>query len=840
MGKESSSSRRLRRKLASFHAFDSLETRLVMSAGDGLPEIAFSVVNDWGTGYQGQITLKNDETQTMSNWSLGFDMAGSIVNLWNGAIISQSNSHFVVQNAGFNKDIGPGQSVVIGFVAGSDAKPRNFSFQDQALPGPTGSASASSVQFALTNDWGSGFQAGITLTNQGSTSLTGWSLEFDFPYSITSIWDAKVVSHAGNHYVIQNESWDGVIGPGKSVSFGFVGSPGHVTSQPTNYKLNGVAIGTQTLPTLSIADASVTEGSAQDVQEKFTVTLSSASKQPVTVHYATKDQTAKAGTDYVAASGTLTFQPGETSKTIAITVKGVTGPKPTETFLVDLSTPSGATLARAEARGTIIDSLPPVKPKIVVSDATVQVTGAQGMVGALHTQGNQILDATGKPVKIAGVNWFGFESPNYAPHGLWARGYKDMMNQMVQLGFNTIRLPFSDQLFDPGSVPNGIDFSKNPDLKGLTGLQIMDKIVDYAGQIGLRIILDHHRSDAGAGTEGSGLWYTSAYPQSRWIADWTMLAARYAGNPTVIGADLHNEPHGPATWGSGDPATDWRLAAEAAGNAILAKNPNWLLFVEGVENGPSGSTWWGGNLSNAGKYPVVFNVPNRLVYSPHDYPASVFPQTWFSDPTYPNNLPAVWNKNWGYLFQQNIAPVWVGEFGTKLQTTSDKQWLSSLVKYLGGDFNLDNKSDLTPGELGISWTYWAWNPNSGDTGGILADDWTTVNQDKVNALVPIESPVSQASNPPAAFTVTLSAASTQTVTVSYATADGTAHAGTDYLETQGVLTFAPGETQKTIYVTILGGTQNVADQTFQLNLTAPSNGVLQDTQGIGTIKRKPV
>ncbi len=252
---------------------------------------------------------------------------------------------------------------------------------------------------------------------------------------------------------------------------------------------------------------------------------------------------------------------------------------------------------------------------------------------------------------------------------------------MKQLGFNTIRLPFSDQLFDSGSVPNGIDFTKNPDLQGLSGLQIMDKIVAYAGQIGLRILLDHHRSDAGNSANESGLWYTSAYPESRWISDWTMLAARYAGNPTVIGADLHNEPHGPATWGDGS-ANDWRLAAERAGDAILAVNPNWLIVVEGVEQGSSGSYWWGGNLSNAGASPVVLSQPGHLVYSAHDYPASVYPQSWFSDPNYPNNLPAVWDRNWGYLFREGIAPVLLGEFGSNLATTSDQQWFDKMTAYL--------------------------------------------------------------------------------------------------------------------------------------------------------------
>jgi len=62
-----------------------------------------------------------------------------------------------------------------------------------------------------------------------------------------------------------------------------------------------------------------------------------------------------------------------------------------------------------------------------------------------------------------------------------------------------------------------------------------------------------------------------------------MLAERYSGVDTVIGVDLHNEPHGPATWGSEDPDTDWRLAAERAGNAILEAQPNLLIIVQGVE-----------------------------------------------------------------------------------------------------------------------------------------------------------------------------------------------------------------------------------------------------------------
>jgi endoglucanase len=380
---------------------------------------------------------------------------------------------------------------------------------------------------------------------------------------------------------------------------------------------------------------------------------------------------------------------------------------------------------------------------IAVQAFAVSTTPANAAgTGYWHTSGGKILDANGAQVRITGINWFGFETGNYVAHGLWSRDYKDMLNQIKSLGYNTIRLPYSNQLFDAGSTPNSINFYQmNADLQGLTtGLQVMDKIIAYGGSIGLRFILDQHRPDSGS---QSPLWYTSAYPESRWLSDWTMLASHYAGNTAVVGADLHNEPHhvqgnptAGACWGCGTTAVDWRLAAQRAGNAILGVNPNWLIIVEGTDcYGPGGVVepsqgadcyWWGGNLKGAQAYPVQLNVANRLVYSAHDYPHEVASQTWFSDPTYPKNMPAIWDAHWGYLQKNNIAPVWLGEFGTLLSDTSDTQWLSTMTNYLGTGVN------------GISWAFWSWNPDSGDTGGILQNDWLTVNTAKQAYLSPIE------------------------------------------------------------------------------------------------------
>src|SRR5438445_2217153 len=109
-------------------------------------------------------------------------------------------------------------------------------------------------------------------------------------------------------------------------------------------------------PTISINDVTVTEGDALTTDAVFTVSLSNPSSQTITVNYATANGTATAGSDYVAESGTLTFAPGQTTRTIAIVVNGDTLNEPTETFFVNLSAPVNPTIADNQGLGTILDN----------------------------------------------------------------------------------------------------------------------------------------------------------------------------------------------------------------------------------------------------------------------------------------------------------------------------------------------------------------------------------------------------------------------------------------------------------------------------------------------------
>jgi hypothetical protein len=131
------------------------------------------------------------------------------------------------------------------------------------------------------------------------------------------------------------------------------------------------------LPTLSISDTVVAEGNAGTSVATFTVALSAARTSTVTVGYATANGTATAGSDYAAQSGTLTFAAGQTTKAIAVVVNGDTAVEPNETFAVNLSAASGATIADGAGVGTITNDDTAAAPSLSINDVTL----AEGNTG---------------------------------------------------------------------------------------------------------------------------------------------------------------------------------------------------------------------------------------------------------------------------------------------------------------------------------------------------------------------------------------------------------------------------------------------------------------------------
>ncbi|MDP9264709.1 MAG: Ig-like domain-containing protein [Chloroflexota bacterium] len=154
-------------------------------------------------------------------------------------------------------------------------------------------------------------------------------------------------------------------------------------------------------PSISVNDVTVAEGNSGTTLATFTVTLSAASPQQVTVSYATANGTATAPSDYVAINATtLSFAPGDTSKPISVSVKGDTVVEPNETFFVNLSSPTNATIADGQGQGTITndDNSPPVAVNDAYStaeDTTLTVVAPGVLTNDTDANGNSLTAVLG-------------------------------------------------------------------------------------------------------------------------------------------------------------------------------------------------------------------------------------------------------------------------------------------------------------------------------------------------------------------------------------------------------------------------------------------------------------
>jgi hypothetical protein len=106
---------------------------------------------------------------------------------------------------------------------------------------PAVAAVSAKVATAVTANFGNAFNENVTITNTGTQPISNWTLEFDLPLLIMTIWSGTIVSHVGSHYVVHPVSYNQTINPGSSITIGFTAS-GSDLVQPLNFKLNGQSI----------------------------------------------------------------------------------------------------------------------------------------------------------------------------------------------------------------------------------------------------------------------------------------------------------------------------------------------------------------------------------------------------------------------------------------------------------------------------------------------------------------------------------------------------------------------------------------------------------------------
>jgi endoglucanase/chitinase len=223
----------------------------------------------------------------------------------------------------------------------------------------------------------------------------------------------------------------------------------------------------------------------------------------------------------------------------------------------------------------------------------------------------------------------------------------------------------------------------------------------------------YDKGGASNGTDGCGT--PGTVTDARWVSDWVRVARRYADSDTVIGYDLWNEPtnYGKGScWACGDPNRDIRAAYQRAGNAIQAVDPDKLIIAEGSQDYSQGAPQ--GDLRPVAANPLVLNVPNKVVYSVHEYPSTIAGNKPNDGPAYCAQMKSVW----GYLVTGNIAPVWVGEIGASMTHRSETAWANTLISCM--------ESMVTAEQQPPGTCWWMWdNHEGGKPNGALAKDQKT-------------------------------------------------------------------------------------------------------------------
>ncbi len=422
----------------------------------------------------------------------------------------------------------------------------------------------------------------------------------------------------------------------------------------------------------------------------------------------------------------------------------------------------------------------------VVASCTLLVGSQMGTVPAaaaddchddwLHVENGKVVDMSGNEVWMTGVNWFGYNVGSQVFDGVWSANLEHCLDLIADHGFNLLRVPMSTQILlqwknnEPDPMIKVNEYS-NPELtiEGVEGgkvkysFDIWNQAVRWCKEKGIKIMMDIHSATTNAAGHNYPLWYDDNYSTDDWLEALSWFADYYKDDDTIIAIDLKNEPHGKteegkfAKWDNSKDENNWKYAAERGANACLDANPNLLIMVEGIEVYPKfdqgadwttpsvdyahydepsklWGAWWGANLRGVKDCDMEMgDRQKQIVYSPHDYGPEVWAQDWFylkdDSKTFSRQtlLDDYWYGTWAYLVEENMYPLLMGEWGGWVDDEHDKtgenrHWLQEIRDYM-----IDKH---------IHHTFWCFNENSSDTGGLVYDNFSTWDDVKYEFVKP--------------------------------------------------------------------------------------------------------
>ena len=546
----------------------------------------------------------------------------------------------------------------------------------------------------------------------------------------------------------------------------------------------------QVAPTVSINDISVTEGNSGTVAARLTIRLSAPSSQTVTVRFATANGTATAGSDYVTRTGSTTFAPGETSRTQSFNVNGDTLVEEDETFFVNLSAPVGATIDRGQGIVTILND-------DVGTDTTpdgfsfAPVTGAA--LGSVQTSNAITVSGinAASPISVSGgaysINGGAFvTTPGTVTVGQTVRVQQTASNTAAATTTATLTIGGVSADFVVTTAAPTVSINDISVTEGNSGTQQAVLTVSLSSSSANTVTVSYATAD---GTATSGSDYVSA-------SGTLTFAPGVTSQPVSVGIV------GDTVFESDETVL---VNLSSASGATLAKSQGSITIVNDDSNLPTVSI---NDISvtegNSGTQQAVLTVSlssasaNTVTVS---YATADGTATSGSD-----YVPA----SGALTFAPGVTsqPVSVGIVGDTV-FESDETVLVNLSSASG--------ATLAKSQGAITIV----NDDAATPAFSIADASVVEGNSGTRNIV---------------FVITLNPPATTTTSVRATTTNGTATSGSDYNGGSASASFAPGETSKSVALSVRGDTVIEEDETFFVTLSAPSSGTtLGRSMATGTI-----
>jgi fibro-slime domain-containing protein/uncharacterized repeat protein (TIGR01451 family) len=611
---------------------------------------------------------------------------------------------------------------------------------------------------------------------------------------------------------------------------------------------------------VSVADATVTEGDAGTAQAVFRLSLSSPAPSAVTVEYHTQDGTAVAGEDYEVASGTFTFQPGETEGTVAVTVHGDTVAESEEVFLLELANPSGVQLGDAQALGVIADEEGCSSPSLLANGDAEEGAVDSDLPGWTRSAGSDWRRRFGDPVPLAGL-------ASFASAGIGSQGSQAELTQDVDLS------PYAQRIDGVGQELLFEAFVQTLDEEVSDAARV---IVEYRDATKATVLASFDSGDIAS----EGVWRPVVDARTvpagtRWArirligkknsaagidVFFDRVALRSLGVPTLFAEDVTvnegNTGTTPARFtlrlsctrpdpiavgyatanGTATAGTDYDAASGTLSfsGGTLQKTVDVAVRGDAVDEADETFTL---NLT-AGSDAVVLTPRRTGTIQDDDGPVTLSVSDAYVDEGDSGSAELRFTVSLSSISGKTVTVGYTTVAGTAAAGKDFTATSGTLTFAPGADSRevavpvLGDRIDEADEMLTLQLSAPV-NAALGDAQGagtILDNDESQISIADAAVLEGNGEAVS------AVFPVTLSLVNSRDVRVSYVTVNGTAVAGTDYQAVSGVLTIPAGSLSGTIQVPILGNRTEQLNRTFLVRLTAPEQASLLDPEAVGTIR----